>query len=697
MANLWDYVQEYPGLLKEQLLSGIGAFAEDRQPIHLLGALNPAGPLIQDAAVQAGGLIAPQVNALSQSVSQGSENLGHGPLSIPDVTGEQLAPLLMLGTGRMPKGGRITDRIIAPDPVGEMRRKLNRKSDIGATQPRTVLEKDGQKMVVGDITFDDWAERTTKMKPSDIQDYRKWYREGLGEFEATFGKKDAPSYMLGWLLGNQNESPAGAMRNLLRAEDKVRGLLQPFTAGLGEEKILQSLTGADITSGAGPKLMDFVDSAEGKQYRTYMGDDPQGGSPTVMDVHSTRDMGFVDKTFHKWLVENFGDIAKDVKVDVSGGPQVTQYERGSERMNEFAEEANKRGFMGGGWTPSEIQAVGWKYMGDLVGGGVQTIPEAMQSNVRRISTELAFGIGSPLQQEFGGTWDNMPLKDQQWLTDHVARETLPVMMEMVGVRGQANLAGGNYGGVSPPSIQLDALASPERASDMANMVGLLFQQDEVIAGRPLQSGGTLSLDVNLGAGVAMNKGMVFAERLQQLLDVGTWGGRRMGPPTKGGLLATQTAPGFYYVPETGTITLFLDKNPKIKKSGRMGSRIESNEALELRLQEDVVRVLELLGRELKQKSNFTLYNAEANWHGEENHWRQGGTGEVYKRGLGESGRSDLLQRMDDSSQYVRSSLQEGIARLQSGQATRLKRHPIKGRSLLRPIEQATPRGGFLVK
>jgi hypothetical protein len=603
----------------------------------------------------------------------------------------------MLGMGRMPRTGRITDRIIAPDPEGELRRKLNRKPETGATQPRTVLEKDGQKMVVGDITFDDWAERITKMKPSDIQDYRKWYREGLGEFEATFGKKDAPSYMLGWLLGNQNESPAGAMRNLLRAEDKVRGLLQPFTAGLGEEKILQSLTGADIVSGAGPKLMDFVDSAEGKQYRTYMADDPRGGSPSVMDVHSTRDMGFVDETFHKWLVENFGDIAKDVKVDVSGGPQVTQYERGSERMNEFAEEANKRGFMGGGWTPSEIQAVGWKYMGDLVGGGVQTIPEAMQSNVRRISTELAFGIGSPLHQEFGGTWDNMPLKDQQWLTDYVARETLPVMMEMVGVRGQANLAGGNYGGVSPPSIQLDALASPERAADIADMVGLGWQQDEVIRQRPLQGGGTLSLDVNLGAGVAMNKGMVFAARLQQLLDVGTWGGRRMGPPTKGGLLATQTAPGFYYVPETGTITVFLDKNPKIKKSGRMGSRIESNKALSGRLEEEVKRVLKLLRTETGITSKATLYNSEADWHGEENHWRQGGTGEPYRSSLGERGRSDLLERMDDSAQYVRSSLQEGIARLQSGQATRLRRRPIKGRSLLRPIEQATPWGGLLAK
>ena len=94
-GGLWEYAMSLPDRLREQFLAGMGAFAETRQPPHLVGALNPLSPLIQDAAVQAGGLIAPQVNALSQSVSQGSENLGLGPLSIPEVTDEQLAPFLI--------------------------------------------------------------------------------------------------------------------------------------------------------------------------------------------------------------------------------------------------------------------------------------------------------------------------------------------------------------------------------------------------------------------------------------------------------------------------------------------------------------------------------------------------------------------------------------------------------------------------
>ncbi len=103
LPGMWGYAQDYPRRLKEQFLRGMGQFSRTRSPYSLI--VNPLSPLIQDAAVQAGGLIAPQVNALSQTISQGSENLGLGPLSIPEVTDEQLAPFLMLGMGGRNKMG----------------------------------------------------------------------------------------------------------------------------------------------------------------------------------------------------------------------------------------------------------------------------------------------------------------------------------------------------------------------------------------------------------------------------------------------------------------------------------------------------------------------------------------------------------------------------------------------------------------
>lgn len=624
----------------------------------------------------------------------------HGDLAAMAATG--LLPFAMgtkvrsLARGRAPS---LAERMVAPDPEGDLRRKLSRKDEIGAPQQRIVLEANGDRMVVGDITFDDWAERVNSMNANDIADYRKWYKVASQEFRNVFGEKEGDKYLLGWLLGNQNESPAGALRNLLRAEEKYRGIHQPRTAGLGEEKIIQALGDDPITSGAAAKLFDFVDSAEGRRLRTFMGDNPRGGSPAVMDVHSSRDVGLVDETFHTWLKKKFGDQADQVKIDVKSGVSETQYERGSEKMNLFAEEANRVGFLGGDWTPAEIQAVGWKYMGDKVGGGVQTIPEAIQSNLRRISSELAFAVGSPLDQAFGQTFRNMPYNDQRWLTDHVYRSTLPGLMDAVGVRGVANMAGGKYGGVTPPSIQLDALASPERAADMADTIGFVFQQDEVIRARPLGGGDTVSLNVTLQGNPTFNQAMQFADGISQTLDMGTWGGRMMGPPTrKQGLLVPDvTAPGFYYMPETKTITFFLNRQPRITTTGKVSKVTEGTGALSNRIQSDIDRVLQTIGKKYNLRSNFKIFNSEAAWHGEEGHWAKGGRGEVYKRGLGERGRSDLQAGLDNSAQHVGQTTREGIQILESGNAPRYRQRPIKGPRQFSPIDEKTGLlAGFLM-
>ena len=104
-GSLLNYMMAYPGRLRDQFNQGMQQFARTRNPVAALGALNPTTPFIQDAALQAGGLIAPQANQLNQAVSQASENLGLGPLSIPEVTDEQLAPFLMLGMGSPSKMG----------------------------------------------------------------------------------------------------------------------------------------------------------------------------------------------------------------------------------------------------------------------------------------------------------------------------------------------------------------------------------------------------------------------------------------------------------------------------------------------------------------------------------------------------------------------------------------------------------------
>ena len=664
-----------------------------------LGSYTPQTEQGRQAAAAVGGLIQPYDEMLDKSGEAWSNLLGPAGGAMLYGLGGILDPI----PGPTPRVQQLYRRMEAPDAEGELRRKINRRDDTGQPQERIVLEKDGEKMVVGDITFDDWAERVSSMDPKQIQDYREWYGVALKEFQNVFGKSKAEEYLLGWLLGNQNESPAGALRNLLRAEDKIQGIPQPYTAGLGEEKILNALGGEQIRSGAAAKLFDFVDSTTGREFRTYMGGDKAGGRPAVMDVHSTRDMGYVDETFHNWLRNEFGDQADQVNINVKGGPGRTQYERGSEKMNRFADEANRQGFLGGNWTPAEIQAVGWKYMGDKVGGGVQTIPEAVQSNIRRLSSELAFGIGSPFDQRFGEIFRNMPYNDQRWLTDYVYRSTLPALMDAVGVRGVANMAGGKYGGVTPPSVQLDALASPERASDMADMIGFGYQQDEVVNSRPLLGGDTVTLNVTLAGSPNFDQAMRFADEVTQQLDTSIWrrlvGSEGMHQGAGLNLLRSRmdvTAPGFYYMPETKTITFFLNRQPRITSTGKVSKVIEATGPLGARIESGIEEVLHNLGKKYNQRSKAEVFNSEAAWHGEEGHWAKGGRGEVYHSSLGERGRSDLQARLDDSSNQVGATTEQGIQILQSGQAPRYRRRPIRGPTRFSRT-QAAPRGGLLVR
>ena len=228
-SGLWDYAGDYWDRYKNQARQGLMEFSENPNlnAAALVGGLDPSGPLWRDAATQVGERIAPVLNQQAESFNEaqravlakaGIESPG-GFLS-EEMTGEQLAgPLLMAGSVVRGRPGDLFKRMKAPDPEGALRRKLGRKEEVGAPQERVVLEADGEKMVVGDITFDDWKERVGTMVPTDIEDYRKWYREGLSHFNRIFGRGNGEKYMLGWLLGNQNESPAGALRNLLRAEE----------------------------------------------------------------------------------------------------------------------------------------------------------------------------------------------------------------------------------------------------------------------------------------------------------------------------------------------------------------------------------------------------------------------------------------------------------------------------------------------
>ena len=199
----------------------------------------------------------------------------------------------------------------------------------------------------------------------------------------------------------------------------------------------------------------------------------------------------------------------------------------------------------------------------------------------------------------------------------------------------------------------------------------------VIRGRPLKSGKTLSLDVVLDGNPSQQQAMKFLDALKSELGVSGTGG--------------------YYTPENNTMTLFLENQPRVSKSGKVSKIIESTAALNARIAADLDRAVDAAEDATRLKiSDRVLFNSEAIWHGEFNHWQQGGSGEPFESSLRGRRRSDLLQRLDYYNQSVGQAADTGIQILQSGQAKRLRRRPIRGPSLLTPYQEAAQPGGFLM-
>ena len=155
--------------------------------------------------------------------------------------------------------------------------------------------------------------------------------------------------------------------------------------------------------------------------------------------------------------------------------------------------------------------------------------------------------------------------------------------------------------------------------------------------------------------------------------------------------------GGYYTPETNTMTLFLENQPRVTSTGKISNVIESTAALNARISGDLDRAIDAT-RDLVKLGikDRVLFNSEANWHGEFDHWKQGGSGEPFKSALRERQRSDLLAGLDNYNQGVGQATDTGIQILESGQAKNFRRRPIRGPSLLTLHQQTAQPGGFLM-
>jgi len=343
----------------------------------------------------------------------------------------------------------------------------------------------------GDINFEDWKQRHERiLSPDEIHKAARWYKDVAHQFNQYYPDNPdlARRHRNAWLVAQQNISPGGAMHNVLMQQEQInRGMPKRLWKAGGmpnpTEAARAVLQDQPITAGVGQKIGDFVDAAEGKRVRSWMGNHPEGGDPFVVDVHTARDTGMVDKELLNHL-ERLGydkRALKKLKVDMQGTPTATAYENRADWGRALTKHLNEVGWMGRkDWTPAEAQAVGWMGMTKLTRNAEEDSESGLERNLRRLSFEVAPGEGSPWAKKYGQHFAALSPEDKVGLTRHLTERAMEHARNLAGIPLQKLVHGtGAWQRDQNPAAVGQTLATHKGADIAANALGYLLNQTEV--------------------------------------------------------------------------------------------------------------------------------------------------------------------------------------------------------------------------
>jgi len=400
--------------------------------------------------------------------------------------------------------------------------------------PRTVISapegSDLPDVVVGNIEPGDWQQRIEKtMSPEEINKAATWYKVVFGEFQkqADGDPEEIARLTDAWFAGQQNSSPSQTLNDVLFVYEQIkRGVPKDQLKGKGlpsaNKIVIDILTGSTIEGGAGQKIADFLDSGYGKNVRAIMGNSPDGGSPFVVDIHTARDTGLVDKIYINHLKRLGYDVPDGLVVDVGGGGiHGPQYENRALFGQQLTEHLNDQNWMGrSDWEPAEIQAIGWMQLSDMYGGSNTggDVVDAFTRTTRRISMEVDPGSGSPWADKFGEDFGNLPLADRTAINNEVTSKAIELVNKQTGITLGSNVHGtGGWELFQNPSTVQQAIASKETAIEAGARLGYLLQQTEVWVNSPkamTKNPKNFSIDIVETSGESLRDG----ERLTELFD-----------------------------------------------------------------------------------------------------------------------------------------------------------------------------------
>lgn len=367
--------------------------------------------------------------------------------------------------------------------------------------PRTVIKAPSNSnlpdVVIGQVTPEDWRLRIEKaMSPAEINEAATWYKKVFGEFRKQAGGDPEEMAKLtdAWFAGQQNSSPSQTLNDVLFVYEQVkRGVPKQDLVGKGlpsaNKIVFDILTGSDVSGGAGQKISDFLDSGYGKNVRSFMNNDPMGGSPFVVDVHTARDTGLVDEIYLNHLRRLGYDVPDNIVADFGGGGiKGAMYENRALYGAELTEHLNTMGWMGrSDWEPAEIQAIGWMQLSGMYGqsntGG--DVVDAFATNTRRISMEVDPGEGSPWADKFGQDYAGLTDADKISINNSVTAKAIDIVNKQQGIDlGQVVHGTGGWEMFQNASTVQQAIASKQSAVEAGARLGLLLNQTEVWVNSP---------------------------------------------------------------------------------------------------------------------------------------------------------------------------------------------------------------------
>ena len=475
----------------------------------------------------------------------------------------------------------------------------------------------------GGKTTANWKEQVSSvLSKAQILEAKQWYPRVKNAFIQEFGIADAPNMMLAWALANKAESPLGAMKNVLRAKENLANTINPDMrkkGGLNDEVITNILQDVEATSGSGVKLYDFVDAMLGMKTRNWTGFDPDMGAPAVVDRHTWRDRGWVDNTLITHIQKKLPNdtAATNLKAD-RAIPNVTpvEYEETAAWLRDITAELNLENWMGkSNWTADQIQAVGWVGVTEMLEIPAGTSESVLAETGRSVAFESFWGEDSPMRSKYEKSYNQLTQEQKAEFSYNVADKIADIALKRTGVTEKGRIKGWGFWEDKPmsPNMILNISATDQGIQNLMDTIGLLAQQEGVVAFGPKHNAPNVGIDI-------YDKSGKFSD--PDVLDKFYRGLLKASPWNKGGFIrgASQTT-----VKGNPALRIILENTTA--KGKRVADVQENNKKLQKQRAKELSSTINELEKTLGldvtyesfQAKMFETYN---NWKNPENGYIQ---------------------------------------------------------------------------